>query len=83
MILEAMIRRIPGPLLSIRRSVTLGLRSSLARKARHTPTGRAGKLVKLIGSLLENRFRNGFDKNAPPPKLIVSNCDDTNEGKIE
>ena len=83
MIFQTTIRRISGPLLSIRRSVSRSVRSSLARNARHTPTGRAGKLVKRTRPLLGNRFRNGFDKNAQPPKLIVSNCDDTNEGKIQ
>ena len=83
MIFQTTIRRISGPLLSIRRSVSRSVRTSLARRARDTPTGRAGKLVKRSRPLLGNRFRNGFDKNAQPPKLIVSNCDDTNEGKIQ
>ena len=80
MIFQTTIRRISGPLLSIRRSVSRSVRSSLARNARNTPTGRAGKLVKRSRPLLGNRFR--FEKNAPPPKLIVSNCDGINEGKF-
>ena len=83
MIFQTTIRRISGPLLSIRRSVSRSVRTSLARKARQTPTGRTGKLVERARPLLGNRFKKGSDGNAPTaPKLIVSNCDDNNEGNI-
>ena len=67
------IRRVSGPLLSIRRTTW---RRSMGRK---TPQGRAGKLIRPLTNRITNRFTNRDGLRLTTANLVVSNCSDESD----
>ena len=76
---ESAIRRVSGPLLSIRRTTW---RRSMGRK---TPQGRTGKLIRPLTNRITNRFTIKEGLKLTTANLVVSNCStefDQTKGKI-